>query len=191
MKIAHPPKNDKVKVNCKDCSDVFVDDMALKKHRLSQHRSYKPCNKIQSEDPEVRCKFREACYYSHVPVGDGKYRCFKCGEEFSDMQELMKHRKWVHNEMCRQTAKNSCRYSANTCWFNHNIDDRSDLVLQNVQEIVPWKNFWVASQEPAPHIEPKLNNQTIPQIMQMFADMTTTLQKIMNFQQMNNKPSQQ
>ena len=66
----------------------------------------------------MKC-LHKPCHYSHVPPSEGMHRCYDCGREFSVLEELMLHRKAIHNAVCRLSLTNQCERDQETCWFNH------------------------------------------------------------------------
>ena len=110
IRNAHEKKTVEVQFKCNQCFEVFSNNETIKKHMLNKHKTHKPCNRLNSSNPEERCKFGDGCYYSHVPIEEGKHRCYKCGDEFVNLFDLMKHRKVLHLEVCRQATKNNCQF---------------------------------------------------------------------------------
>ena len=75
-------------------------------------------NKFFSSDPRVKC-LHNPCHFSHVQPSEGMYRCYDCGREFPALEELMLHRKSIHNAVCRLSLTDECERNQDTCWFNH------------------------------------------------------------------------
>jgi len=109
---------------CDQCGIKMRDKTDLRKHMLSTHRNFRPCRNFFAN--EGTCKFKESCHFSHKEVPAAKQRCYKCGDDMENVSELMSHRKQVHNEMCRDAAKATCRFNQDTCYLNHpQIEQRS------------------------------------------------------------------
>ena len=137
---------------------------------------------------QMRCKYGEACHFSHSPVTAGKFLCYKYGEEFTNIQGLMRHHKSVHGEMCRKTSNNKCKYTQLTCWFNHN---ESNVTNESVVEREPVTTpiFHQDCQEPAPlemlEIAQKqgmTDNYMLSEIMNLLASVCVICKKIVNVQ---------
>ena len=87
---------------CRFCKKTFRDQQEIANHRRLAHKTYKPCKNI------AMCTFGPNCYYSHDPIPDGKFRCFQCGKIFLSTNEMMLHRKILHEsiKMCEKFIKN-------------------------------------------------------------------------------------
>ena len=107
------------KYKCNFCDERFSSNNALSTHKLDVHRSYKPCRDI------ANCVYQAGCYFSHVPVTLGKFRCFQCGEEFTTKNTMMIHRK-IHRgvQECRSLINNQCN-RGESCWWSHKQKDKS------------------------------------------------------------------
>ena len=116
--IANPHK-------CNFCERVFPSKNTLSTHRADVHRSFKPCRDINN------CPYQSGCFYSHIPVNLGKFRCFQCGEEFHTKNTMMIHRK-IHGgvQECKKLTNNQCDRGEN-CWWTHTMNQQD---FQNVQE---------------------------------------------------------
>ena len=97
---------------------MFSNKTELSTHKLKGHKSWKLCNKFFSPDPNVKC-LHNPCHFSHVQPSEGMHRCYDCGREFPGLEELMLHRKSIHNAVCRLSLTNECERDQETCWFNH------------------------------------------------------------------------
>ena len=105
-------------IQCNVCDDMFLNKTDLTTHKLKSHKSWKLCNKFFSSDSQVKC-LHNPCHFSHVQPSEGMHRCYDCGREFSILEELMLHRKTIHNAVCRLSLTNECERDQETCWFNH------------------------------------------------------------------------
>ena len=116
------------KYKCNFCDQVFQSRNGLSTHKADIHRTYKPCR-----DP-INCVYQAGCYFSHVPVTTGKFRCFQCGDEFETKSTMMMHRR-IHGgvKQCKNQSINQCS-RGNSCWWNHEVTDQ---VFQKVQENLP------------------------------------------------------
>ena len=63
------------------------------------------------------------------------FRCYDCGREFLVLEDLMLHRKSVHNAVCKLSLTNECDRDQDTCWFNHPATQQQTRVqiVENVQ----------------------------------------------------------
>ena len=84
---------------------------------LRDHKSFRPCRNFFAQ--EGGCRYGEACHFSHKEVGANMQRCYKCGVEVDNVILLMKHRKEIHNEMCKDAAIARCRFNQQSCYLNH------------------------------------------------------------------------
>ena len=123
---------------CYTCKKEFVSYWHLMNHRRTEHPSNKLCRYFQDES----CRFdAETCWYKHenkVKPDSGKLsntcKCTECEHIFSDKGNLMKHMKTDHPKivpMCRNFLQGNCNLSDNSCWFNHEKDDRNMNVEEN------------------------------------------------------------
>ena len=124
--IERPHLEDTIK--CNFCEEVFRSRNTLLMHKKDAHKTFKPCR-----DP-VNCVYQNGCYFSHVPVTIGKFRCFPCGEEFETKNTLMIHRK-IHGEVrvCTKLISSQCD-RGDSCWWSHNANNQ---VFQKVKENLP------------------------------------------------------
>ena len=113
---------------CNFCDETFTSKNTLSTHKADIHRTFKPCR-----DP-VNCVYQSGCYFSHVPVTLGKFRCYQCGEEFNTRNVMMIHRK-IHGGVkdCIDLVKNQCT-RGDHCWWNHT---QTEQVFQQVTENLP------------------------------------------------------
>ena len=67
-----------------------------------------------------QCNFGIDCFYSHIPIPEGYYRCFQCGEEFESLNHMMLHRKGNHDsvKICKKFVENKCTKGPE-CWWLH------------------------------------------------------------------------
>ena len=116
------------KRKCKFCVETFSSTSHLASHRREIHPTSKPCRNID------QCIFGLECYYSHIPIEEGCFRCYQCGEEFKSINEMMLHRKRTHEGVqdCKKFLTNQCTKGSETCWFMHNARQR--IQVQNVWE---------------------------------------------------------
>ena len=104
------------------------------KHRRETHPSQIICKNF----PE--CVWKDECLYRNITHTEGEsvpaeniYICKTCHNNFSNMNEMMIHRKIEHiNEVkdCKDIDTNKCRKGPLHCWYRHdrfktNSDSRS------------------------------------------------------------------
>ena len=113
---------------CNFCSEVFQSRNRLLIHKADTHRSYKPCR-----DP-INCVYQTGCYFSHVPVTDGRVRCYHCGDEFDTLHAMMIHRK-THSSIkeCKNNLAGNCVRGDN-CWWKHETKEKD---FRQVKENLP------------------------------------------------------
>ena len=111
--------------HCSVCGVFFEEVSELRKHAFREHKSFRPCKNF-FEAESLGCQFGNNCHYSHVKVTFGMQRCFKCGNEFVSLKDLMVHRKMEHMELCKEAVNGSCKFTQNTCWFNHPLVNRKN-----------------------------------------------------------------
>ena len=98
---------------CNFCGKVFPSQNTLSTHRGDVHRTFKPCRDM------INCPFQGGCYFSHVPITEGKVRCFQCGEEFDTKHNMMIHRKEHGSvKVCIRLLNNQCE-RGDSCWWSH------------------------------------------------------------------------
>ena len=107
---------------------VFPSKNTLSTHKRDVHKSFKPCRDI------VNCRYQVGCYFSHIPITAGMFRCYQCGEEFNSKNTMMIHRK-IHGGVreCSKFVNNQCDRGDSCCW-NHTVNNQ---VFQTVTENLP------------------------------------------------------
>ena len=164
---------------CKFCDEKFSSNNALSKHKQDVHKTYKPCRDI------ANCVFQAGCYFSHVPVTLGKFRCFQCGEEFSTKNTMMIHRK-IHGGVheCRSSITNQCN-RGQSCWWSHKTKDQvQQQVFQKVQENLP-PPILNSQQQTAPHSHTEVQMTSNQMIVSMLLKMDLQLKKMKEAMNMN------
>ena len=64
------------------------------------------------------------CIYNHNQVDNSMFLCYECGYEFKTFSDLMFHRKKNHNmNNCSNFLENKCRFTNNSCWYEHPHND--------------------------------------------------------------------
>ena len=106
--------------NCNHCETTFNNKRELTMHIKMQHFSHKPCRNLSHSDPTKRCTYGQDCADSHVPIPQGKFRCYDCGIVFNTFSEMMTHRKTNHDNtsMCQKFLRGQCNRNSR-CWFSH------------------------------------------------------------------------
>ena len=112
-------KNQEVK-SCDQCSMQFMTIWNLKNHIRDVHGPQEDCYLYKQN----RCKFNKSCWRLHKPgQSNESFTCFSCKENFKTINELMRHRKREHIELCKPCSpkEGSCRFEndPDRCWFLH------------------------------------------------------------------------
>ena len=117
---------------CVYCSEQFKLKDELNKHRLSKHKTFKPCEKFS----QGHCQFGERCFYNHIKLSHGEFICYVCGKTFESKRDLMLHRRNTHQtEVCREFLSNKCKFTSASCWWSHQINDKkAEQATQVFQE---------------------------------------------------------
>ena len=92
-----------VEFNCEECPFQATKQLELNKHINLKHRS-----KGQTMEDVIVCKH--------------------CGEQFSEIWNLMNHRKQFHRStvaFCKNKILDTCRFTSEKCWWNHERNDSS------------------------------------------------------------------
>ena len=149
--------------SCNRCGVTCNGVKELLIHRKTQHFSHKPCKNLSSIDPTKRCTYGQDCSYSHIPITEGKNRCFDCGQEFDSQNGMMDHRKGHQDKViiCLKYVRGQCTRGTD-CWFDHPISGTTSGT--NTQGFHPRVEVW----EPPARREEKLREtlqQMIPQIL--------------------------
>ena len=109
------------------------------------------------------------------------------------LEELMLHRKAIHNAVCRLSLTNQCERDQETCWFNH-PPHKNTVPAQGVENSVNPKtiikqnmvgsyqeDFQENPQVEAPSLTSPLMGQMMDQMMTvMKSEMTKMFQSMMN-----------
>ena len=107
--------------SCRKCGKLCKELNDLKKHLISEHKTYRPCKNFSSNPSEDKCSWKEKCGYSHTVLEPGTCRCWDCGKIFNNKNELMIHRKINHDlPFCNKyNSGNGCNKPDNDCWYPH------------------------------------------------------------------------
>ena len=165
------------RIKCTVCDDMFPNKTELSTHKIKSHKSWKLCNKFFNTDVNIKC-LHNPCHFSHVPPSEGMHRCYDCGREFHVLEELMLHRKAIHNAVCRMSLTGDCERNQETCWFNHPIAkhqqpaqsvENVEGVFSNNQETDELENVTgnlsQGFQETPPQESPNLSSQEMNKMM--------------------------
>jgi DNA-directed RNA polymerase subunit RPC12/RpoP len=91
---------------CVVCSETFSKKNDMNKHRITKHKTYRPCLNFKKGE----CIFGENCFYHHIDLPEDKFICYICGTVFSENNLLMIHRKNDHKtEICQEFSKGGCK----------------------------------------------------------------------------------
>ena len=124
-------------LDCKICGAVCNTRSNMTIHMKTEHFSHKPCRNYSSTDHSRRCSYGHECAFSHIPIPEGKTRCYKCGQDFANFASMMTHRK-IHHEMapCRQYIQGQCS-RGNSCWNSHTTSESTQRqTIQGFQQRV-------------------------------------------------------
>ena len=137
----------KVSFKCNKCDSIYADAEALNCHKQKEHKSYRPRRNFIAGS----CKYGDSCLFNHEDTVEDNFVCYVCGDKFKEKQNLMSHRKCVHDNMpvCKNYLTNSCKFSTQSCWWKH---EDNQLVAQKSSNQV----FQLHTENLAP---PAISNQ--------------------------------
>ena len=117
-------------IKCNKCDETFVSIESLNNHKQKMHKSYRPCRNFLNNT----CSYGVSCLFSHDEIKSGEYVCYVCGDTYTEKQNLMTHRKSVHDNMalCKNFQTNSCKFSDGSCWWKHELSN----IIKNPQSQV-------------------------------------------------------
>ena len=125
--------------HCSFCAAKFFNNAELEMHRHQTHKTFRPCKNMP------QCPYESSCVFNHSIIDTNMFLCFECGEQFETFRELMFHRKRQHTmSSCRKFTENSCPFTDEACWFNHN--EPTPETNKNNQTTSKQQGFW----EPPP-----------------------------------------
>ena len=88
-------------------------------HRQANHPTSKPCLNID------QCKFGIDCFYSHIPIPEGCFRCLQCGEEFETIDEWCSIGKPTMSKIgvkiCTKFMENKCTKGQEYWWLHETV----------------------------------------------------------------------
>ena len=158
-------------ISCKLCDKTFRTNDDLKAHRISNHKSFKPCNNLQN------CKFQDGCIFNHNQLKESEFICYQCGNIYTKIEELMSHRKASHEmKLCMKYKNNTCRFDSDKCWFSHQSKEtNSDKKYKTPASQSEKQNqvFWEAPVNLAPP-----SWSASPPNMDIWTKMTTICQEL-------------
>ena len=116
----HTEAKNREAVDCDKCPMQFMTLWSLRNHNRDVHGPQEECYFFQ----QGRCKFNQSCWKLHRPSQNNEpFKCFSCKENFKTTNELMRHRKREHIELCKPCSprEGNCRFESNPdrCWFLH------------------------------------------------------------------------
>ena len=149
-----------INIVCKFCEKVFQTKCDLMKHKKDDHREeVEVCWKLAAG----KCPFgTQKCWFIHDEVTEFKeYTCKLCDNTFSNLPELMKHKKEYHIQTVQACKNRICIYGRQKCWYKHEISEK---------EII----------EPIENNEDGINenNDVIQRLMKMVETLTQRIFKI-------------
>ena len=98
----------------------FMSLWSLRNHKRDIHGPQEDCFFFSQK----RCKFGSSCWKIHGPnVNKDLFTCFACKSSFKTINDLMKHRKREHIELCKPCSpkEGNCCFEnePERCWFIH------------------------------------------------------------------------
>ena len=92
--------------NCKDC-----DFQATTQLQLNKHKNLKHIPKGQMQEEVIKCRY--------------------CGQQFSEVWNLMSHRKKEHKNtvaFCKNKLLDKCPFDSEKCWWNHEKNSNTNTI---------------------------------------------------------------
>ena len=107
---------------CALCAERFKTKVEANRHRIKNHKTYKPCNNF----PQGNCTYGDNCFFNHIILQNGYSICYECGKTFSERSLFMSHRKNAHEPViCKEFEKGLCKFTNQSCWWTHNKEIKS------------------------------------------------------------------
>jgi hypothetical protein len=153
---------------CNFCKARFSSKREMARHRKDTHFTYKVCMNMAD------CEFQEECFYSHVPIPEGKHRCFQCGVDFESKREMMGHRKKEHEDI-KVCKDKQCKRGQN-CWWRHEPQAKE----QNRAKGKGGEDFYITPENTAPTITKQQNVIQNRNMQMMMTKMEENLKQMMN-----------
>ena len=168
-----PVQTDNKQKKCPFCNDKFTSNSTLAQHRRENHPTSKPCRNI------AQCKFGIECFYSHIPIQEGYFRCFQCGEEFETINLMMLHRKGNHDgvKMCKKFLEDNCT-KGSECWWLHETVDFQQIPENPAPPEKVWTNLKPKQTDQTPNVM----NNTILKMMTSLQETIITLKMFLEQQ---------
>ena len=91
--------------------------------------------------------------YAHdmdFDYGNVRFKCRKCQMKFQSKQDLMMHIKSEHTESlpnCRYFQSDTCKFTENSCWFNHRKTDDPSINCRYCRESFNTKKYVMIHQK--------------------------------------------
>ena len=126
-----------IELKCCECDFEAETSPELSSH-LSEKHGWSEHQKINELDMGAgpryckKCNFEAAdgyemdahVWYEHEEEEDEQINCQHCDQTFSELKDLMTHKKNNHEErvrVCRHFIDGSCSYGEEKCWFVHKV----------------------------------------------------------------------
>ena len=125
-------------IRCKNCGEQVIGKRNLMVHRKQQHRNTVATCKNYLEGKCPRSP--ENCWWNHQNVPEKKddtVCCYTCDETFKSKNEMMEHRKSMHEKLvktCYNFLQNNCKRQNILCWFKHKSEEKDNDILENMNE---------------------------------------------------------
>ena len=125
-------------IRCRICGEQEVGKRNLMVHRKQKHRnSVAPCQNYS----KGKCPFSpESCWWIHEEISekrDETVSCYTCDDTFKSKNEMMKHRKSMHEDFvkpCNRFLRNECQRQDKFCWFIHKEEGMETDNLEKQEE---------------------------------------------------------
>ena len=106
------------------------------------HRNTKHPDIIKKCFVHGKCDFTDLeCWFSHGDQNSTAetgfaYKCSFCDKGYSNMEQLLTHRKKSHNKTkqfkCGDFKKGACQFSSEECWYDHE-DIPTEEKIEDIQ----------------------------------------------------------
>ena len=148
------------------------------------HTSFKPCKNLPDSS------FKEHCLFNHNETNQNNFLCYVCGDEFTELNELMVHRKTLHStNKCQKFLKNICKFTNEKCWYSHETkhDDKKEPDETTIKEPTihseNMSDFCVAPDNLAPPSnKTQLSQATWIKMTSMMTELKQMMERLEQFQ---------
>ena len=109
-------------ITCRKCKKSFENELVLKNHLKTEHKTYRPCKNYSLIESQNRCSYKDKCDYNHSIPEPGTMICWDCGKSFTNKNYVMIHRRKEHNVsiVCKNVnTPAGCDRSDENCGYLH------------------------------------------------------------------------